>query len=113
MEHLAKKITQFIRKNEEKYCKLSQEIWQYAELAFHEEKSSQALIRMLEQEGFQITAGLADIPTAFMAQYGSGKPMVGILGEYDALPSLSQKAGCNHREELVPAGRAMVAVIIC
>lgn len=58
MEHLAKKITQFIRKNEEKYCKLSQEIWQYAELAFHEEKSSQALIRMLEQEGFQITAGL-------------------------------------------------------
>lgn len=104
MEHLAKKITQFIRKNEEKYCKLSQEIWQYAELAFHEEKSSQALIRMLEQEGFQITAGLADIPTAFMAQYGSGKPMVGILGEYDALPSLSQKAGCNHREELVPGG---------
>ena len=104
MEHLAKKITQCMRRNEEKYCKLSQEIWQYAELAFHEEKSSQALIRMLEQEGFQITAGLADIPTAFMAQYGSGKPMVGILGEYDALPSLSQKAGCNHREELVPGG---------
>ena len=113
MEHLAKKITQFIRKNEEKYCKLSQEIWQYAELAFHEEKSSQALIRMLEQEGFQITAGLADIPTAFMAQYGSGKPMVGILGEYDALPSLSQKADATTGKNWCPAGRAMVAVIIC
>ena len=73
-------------------------------LPFMRKKSSQALIRMLEQEGFQITAGLADIPTAFMAQYGGGKPMVGILGEYDALP-FKPEAGCNHQEELVP-GRA-------
>ena len=104
MENLAKKITQFVQKNEERYRKLSKEIWNYAELAFHEEKSAQALIRMLEEEGFAITTGLADIPTAFVAQYGSGKPVVGILGEYDALPSLSQKAGCTHREELLPGG---------
>ena len=104
MDYFAEKITQFVQKNEEKYCQLSQEIWRYAELAFHEEKSSQALIQMLTQEGFAITTGLAGIPTAFVAKYGSGKPMVGILGEYDALPSLSQKAGCPHREELVPGG---------
>ena len=104
MDYFAEKITQFVQKNEEKYCQLSQEIWRYAELAFHEEKSSQALIQMLTQEGFTITTGLAGIPTAFVAKYGSGKPMVGILGEYDALPSLSQKAGCPHREELVPGG---------
>ena len=73
-------------------------------LPFMRKNPLRALIRMLEQEGFQITAGLADIPTAFMAQYGSGKPMVGILGEYDALPSLSQKAGCKPPEELVPGG---------
>ena len=91
MDYFAEKITQFVRKNEEKYCQLSQEIWRYAELAFHEEKSSQALIQMLAQEGFAITTGLAGIPTAFVAKYGSGKPMVGILGEYDALPSLSQR----------------------
>lgn len=65
MDYFAEKITQFVRKNEEKYCQLSQEIWRYAELAFHEEKSSQALIQMLAQEGFAITTGLAGIPTAF------------------------------------------------
>ena len=55
MENLAKKITQFVQKNEERYRKLSKEIWNYAELAFHEEKSAQALIRMLEEEGFVVT----------------------------------------------------------
>ena len=93
MESLAEKITQFVQKNEEKYRRLSQEIWGYAELAFQEEKSVRALTEMLEQEGFRITAGLAGIPTAFVAEYGAGKPVIGILGEYDALPSLSQKAG--------------------
>ena len=104
MEALAEKITRFVQKNAEKYRKLSQEIWGYAELAFQEKKSVRALSEMLEQEGFRITAGLAGIPTAFVAEYGAGKPVIGILGEYDALPSLSQKAGCNRREELEAGG---------
>ena len=104
MEQLASKITAWVQKNQEKYMRLSQQIWQYAELAFQETKSVQALTQLLEEEGFAVTAGLAGIPTAFSASYGQGKPVIGILGEYDALPSLSQKAGCNHREELVPGG---------
>ncbi|MDD3192677.1 MAG: amidohydrolase [Oscillospiraceae bacterium] len=104
MERLAEKITQFVRKNEKKYCEISEKIWQYAELAFHEEKSAKALTDLLEQEGFRVTAGLAGIPTAFVAEYGLGKPKIGILGEYDALPSLSQKAGYNRREPLTPGG---------
>lgn len=104
MDYFAEKITQFVQKNEEKYCQLSQEIWRYAELAFHEEKSSQALIQMLTQEGFTITTGLAGIPTAFGGKIRQRKADGGHSGEYDALPSLSQKAGLPHREELVPGG---------
>ena len=52
MDYFAEKITQFVRKNEEKYCQLSQEIWRYAELAFHEEKSSQERIRFLRNGKF-------------------------------------------------------------
>ena len=65
MDRLAEKITSFVQKNAEKYCRLSEEIWNYAELAFQEEKSVKALTDLLEQEGFRITSGLAGIPTAF------------------------------------------------
>ncbi len=63
-----------------------------------------ALIRMLEQEGFQITAGLADIPTAFMAQYGGVETDGGYFGRVRCT-AFKPEAGCNHQEELVP-GRA-------
>ncbi len=71
---------------------LSDKIWSYAEEAFLETKSAAALIQFAEANGFKVKKGVAEIPTAFVAEYGSGSPIIGILGEFDALPGLSQKA---------------------
>ena len=71
---------------------LSDEVWRYAETALQETKSSKALADFAEQKGFRVTRGVAGMPTAFVAEYGSGRPVIGIMGEYDALPGLSQKA---------------------
>ncbi len=70
---------------------LSDKIWSYEEVAFKEYKSSAALIEYAESQGFKVTKGVAEIPTAFVAEYGSGKPVIAIMGEFDALPGLSQK----------------------
>ncbi|WP_157278759.1 amidohydrolase [Olivibacter sitiensis] len=67
-----------------------QAIWTYSEVGYKEKESSALLQGMLEEEGFQIEASVAGIPTAFVATYGTGKPVIGILAEYDALPGLSQ-----------------------
>lgn len=79
-------------KNFNKYTDVAKEIWGYAELGFLEDKSTAALQGLLEKEGFKIDKGVAGMPTAFVATYGSGKPVIGILAEYDALPGLSQQA---------------------
>jgi len=71
---------------------LSDEVWRYAETALQETKSSKALADFAEKKGFRVTRGVAGMPTAFVAEYGSGRPVIGIMGEYDALPGLSQKA---------------------
>ena len=76
----------------DEYAKISKQIWDYAELGYMEEKSSLLLQEQLKKEGFQVQAGIAGIPTAFVATYGAGKPVIGILGEYDALPGLAQEA---------------------
>lgn len=70
---------------------LSDKIWAYEEIAFQENKSAAALIDYAEAQGFKVTSGVAEIPTAFVAEYGSGAPIIGIMGEFDALPGLSQK----------------------
>lgn len=69
---------------------LSDKIWSYEEIAFQEEQSSAALAAYAESQGFKVTRGVAEIPTAFVAEYGSGSPVIGIMGEFDALPGLSQ-----------------------
>lgn len=79
-------------KNATTYTEVAKEIWGYAELGFLEEKSTAALQNLLAKEGFKIDKGVAGMPTAFVATYGSGKPVIGILAEYDALPGLSQQA---------------------
>jgi len=71
---------------------LSDRIWGYAETALKEHKSSKALADYAEQQGFTVTRGVSGMPTAFIARFGSGKPVIGIMGEYDALPGVSQKA---------------------
>lgn len=70
---------------------LSDKIWSYEEVAFQEEQSAAALMEYAEKQGFKITKNIGDIATAFTAEYGSGKPIIGIMGEFDALPGLSQK----------------------
>ncbi len=69
---------------------VSDALWEYAEIALLEYKSSKLLIGVLEKEGFDVEREVAGMPTAFVASYGTGKPIIGILAEYDALPGLSQ-----------------------
>ena len=71
---------------------ISDEIWSIAETAFEENKSSKILADYAEKNGFRVERGVAGMPTAFVATYGSGKPVISILGEFDALPGISQKA---------------------
>ncbi|HVM89030.1 MAG TPA: amidohydrolase [Puia sp.] len=72
------------------YKKIALQIWDYAEVGYKENKSSALHQKTLSDNGFTVQAGVADIPTAFVATYGSGKPVIGILAEFDALPGLSQ-----------------------
>jgi len=82
---------------------VSDKIWAAAEIAFQEKVSSKTLIDYAKANGFTVEEGVAETPTAFVASYGSGKPVIGILGEFDALPGISQKASPK-KEPLVPGG---------
>ncbi len=108
-----------------KFGRISDAIWSYAELGLQEHKSSALLIKTVEEAGFTVEKGLAGMPTCFAASYGSGKPVVGILVEYDALPMLSQKGrtpkpdpvvagapghGCGHNLMSAAATAAAIAV---
>ena len=79
-------------KRSSEYAGISKQIWDFAELGYMEEKSAKLLEEQLVKEGFDVKTGVAGIPTAFVATYGSGKPVIGILGEYDALPGLATEA---------------------
>lgn len=74
------------------YKKIALSIWDFAEVGFKEVKSSALLQQSLKDNGFTMETGVAGIPTAFVATYGSGKPVIGILAEFDALPGLAQQA---------------------
>lgn len=81
-----------VEKHQQELIKLSDQIWGFAETAMRETQSAKVLADYAELQGFKVTRGVAAIPTAFIAEFGSGKPIIGILGEFDALPGLSQKA---------------------
>lgn len=76
----------------DQYQQTAMKIWGFAELGYKENQSTALLQQVLAAEGFSITAGVAGIPTAFVASYGSGHPVIGILAEFDALPGLAQEA---------------------
>jgi aminobenzoyl-glutamate utilization protein B len=113
---------QLVDQNAAHWQQVSKQIWDYAELGYHETKSSDLLQEQLKAAGFRVQAGVADEPTAFIASYGEGKPVVAILGEFDALPGLSQQPipdrdpvkagapghGCGHN--LLGSGAALAAV---
>lgn len=77
---------------------INHNVWQFSESRFREVKSSKYISDILEKEGFKMTRHIPDMPTAFIARYGSGAPVIGITAEYDALPGLSQKAGVAREE---------------
>ena len=86
-------IIGWIEEARAEYIDTSCHIWDYAETCFQERQSAQALIALLEKSGFRIQRNAAGLETAFVAEFGAGGPVIGFLGEYDALPALSQKAG--------------------
>jgi len=81
--------------------KTSRQLWEYAEVGFKESKSAALHIQHLKEAGFNVTTGVGGMPTAFMGTYGTGKPIIGILAEYDALPGLAQEGG-NPEKAIIP-----------
>jgi len=88
------------------YEEIALQIWNWAEMGYQEEKSSALLQETLANAGFSIKKGIAQIPTAFMAEYGEGGPIIAILGEFDALPGLSQEAVPEKKSAGGEAGHA-------
>ncbi len=83
---------------EDQLTGLSDAIWDHPQVKYHETFAARLLCDFLKAEGFEVTEGVAGIPTAFVASFGSGKPVIGFLAEYDALDGLSQKANLPARE---------------
>lgn len=117
-------IHESVEYHKSELIKISDEIWTNAETAFEEYKSSELLADYAEKNGFTLERGVAGMPTAFVATYGSGTPVISVLGEFDALPGISQKAqptkealntgeaghGCGHN--LFGAGSLGAAIAI-
>ena len=113
-----------VEKHKNELIKISDDIWGLAETAFEETKSAEILASYAEKNGFTVERGVAGMPTAFVATYGSGSPVISVLGEFDALPGISQKAtptksplkegaaghGCGHN--LFGAGSLGAAIAI-
>lgn len=85
-------LNESIERRGDETWQVARQIWQFAEPGYQEVQSAKLLADTLERAGFTIKRGVAEIPTAFVASYGEGKPIIGIMGEYDALPGLSQQA---------------------
>lgn len=92
MESIKTRAVESIDSQSGQLIELSDQIWAFAETALREYQSSAVLKEYAESQGFEVTGGVAGMPTAFTARYGSGRPVIGIMGEYDALPGLSQQA---------------------
>jgi aminobenzoyl-glutamate utilization protein B len=117
-------VTGRVEAHAARFGEVSRLLWEYAEPGYQETRSAALLKEELRKEGFRIRDAVGDIPTAFVAEWGSGKPVIGFMGEYDALPGLSQEAvplkkaregntygqGCGHN--LLGAGSALAAVAV-
>ncbi len=97
-------VTDEIDIKRQEICDLADSIWEYAELSLQEFRSAALYCTFLKQEGFEVREGICGIDTAFAAVYGSGRPVIGILAEYDALSGLSQKAGETVHDPVVSGG---------
>ena len=95
---------EYLDQKQDTLTDVANHIWDYAETAFEEFKSAELLEKVLRENGFQVEEGVGKIKTAFCATYGTGKPVIGILAEFDALSGLSQKAHSAVREPVVENG---------
>jgi aminobenzoyl-glutamate utilization protein B len=91
-ERIRREVVSLVEAQAASLVSLSDRIWEFAETALRETRSSALLASHAEEEGFRVTRGVAGMPTAFVAEYGQGPPIIAILGEYDALPGISQRA---------------------
>lgn len=98
-----KDLLDWLEENSTTFIQMADEIWANPETAWKEFHASHLQMQFLSEEGFQITADVAGIPTAFIAEWGEGEPLLGFIGEYDALPGLSQKAS-PYREAVTENG---------
>lgn len=104
MINIEDQIASLIETYQEEVIQLSDRIWDIPETRFQEYESFKILSNFLERKGFKVERGVGDIETAFTATYGDGGPVIGILGEFDALSGLSQRAGSPVREPLIENG---------
>jgi len=114
----------WIDEHQDELIKVSNEIWSYAEYGLLEEKSSKLIAETLRKHSFKVNLGVAGMPTAITAEWGKGKPIIGFMGEYDALPGISNKAvprraplvkngfghGCGHNIHGTTAMSAAIAL---
>jgi aminobenzoyl-glutamate utilization protein B len=98
------KVVDLIEQKKDKWIKISDQIWEFAETRFEEFRSADLICQALESEGFSVEKGIVGMPTAFVGSFGSGKPVVAILGEYDALSGLSQKDGVSNQDPIISGG---------
>lgn len=87
-----------LEEKQQKLYELNDAIWEFAETNYQEEKSAQYFCKCLKEDGFRVESGYSGIPTAFLAEYGTGSPVIAFLAEYDALPNLGQEAGCLEKK---------------
>lgn len=92
---------QSVDKHSAELISLADQVWAFAETALREHRSSALLANYAQKQGFRVQRGVAGMPTAFLATYGEGRPIIGIMGEYDALPGMSQQA-MPEKRPLVP-----------
>jgi aminobenzoyl-glutamate utilization protein B len=92
MTPIQKEMAGYLDSIRSELVQCNQDIWTYAEVGLEEHRSAARLVGLLKKAGFKVREGVSGMPTAFVAEYGSGKPIIGILAEYDALPELSQEA---------------------
>ena len=117
-------LIEYIEQNKKEFIELSDKIWEFAEVAYTENKSADETSKLLEKNGFDIKHGIASIPSAFVAEFGSGYPIIAVLGEMDALPGISQTAspfkesnpssknghGCGHNLLGVSGAAGVIAI---
>lgn len=102
MQEIYRFIDDAIEADRQRYTDIADQIWDHPETRFEEFWSAEHLASALESASFTVTRNVGNIPNAFIASFGQGKPVIALLGEYDALAGLSQKAGCAQPTSATP-----------